>query len=172
MWCYTAKDDVVRGSNKNASSVLFQDIEADTCPVRLITTSLTPSLPHPLTPSPPHPLTPSPPYSLTPSLPHPLTPSPPHSLTPSLPHPLTPSSLPHAHIQYQVGYRRSVWRCVLLYPLAALPAGLGLLAAYWFPAMWLKLTAYRCSLASATHVIVKVCSHWHCGGEEVNHVPH
>lgn len=49
-----------------------------------------------------------------------------------------------------------MWRCTLLYPLAALPVGLGLLMAYWFPHYWLKLTAFPCSLDVATYVIVKV----------------
>ena len=43
----------------------------------------------------------------------------------------------------------------MLYPLAALPAGLGLLVAYWFPYLWLRLTGYRCSLTTASYVIVK-----------------
>lgn len=49
-----------------------------------------------------------------------------------------------------------MWKCALLYPLAALPVGLGLLMAYWYPHHWLKLTASPCSLDIATYVIVKV----------------
>jgi predicted P-type ATPase len=55
----------------------------------------------------------------------------------------------------QTGYRHSIWRSVLFYGLAVVPAGLGLLLAYWFPAVWLRLTAYRCPLGSASRVIVK-----------------
>lgn len=54
----------------------------------------------------------------------------------------------------QQGYRRSLLRSVVLYPLAALPLGLGLLLAYWLPCQWLRLTCYPAPLDQASHVIV------------------
>lgn len=44
----------------------------------------------------------------------------------------------------------------MLYPLAVLPLGLGLLIGYWFPHHWLRLTGWVCSLHMAAYVIVKV----------------
>ena len=41
-------------------------------------------------------------------------------------------------------------------PLAVLPAGMGLLAAYWFPYVWIRLICSSCSLEEASLVVVKV----------------
>lgn len=55
----------------------------------------------------------------------------------------------------QHGYRISLWRCLLFYPLAILPAGTGLLFAYWYPHLWLRLTCYKCDLERAQFVLVQ-----------------
>jgi len=44
---------------------------------------------------------------------------------------------------------------LLFYPLAILPVCLGLLLAYWFPHVWIRLTCWKCPLKQATYVIVK-----------------
>ena len=58
--------------------------------------------------------------------------------------------------QEQVGYSWSLLKSLILYPLAAFPLGAGLLLAYWFPHVWVRLTCWRCPLQSATYVIIKV----------------
>ena len=68
-----------------------------------------------------------------------------------------PASLPPLlPPQPQQGYSISILKSLLLYPLAILPACLGLLLAYWFPSVWIKLTCWKCPLDRATFVIVKV----------------
>ena len=60
-------------------------------------------------------------------------------------------------LQPQCGYKLSIFRCLIFYPLAILPACTGLLLAYWFPHAWVRLTCSSCSLSSAHWVVVKVC---------------
>lgn len=55
----------------------------------------------------------------------------------------------------QCGYKLSICRCLIFYPLAILPACIGLLLAYWFPHAWVRLTCSSCSLSSAHWVVVK-----------------
>ncbi|XP_064384739.1 polyamine-transporting ATPase 13A3-like isoform X2 [Halichondria panicea] len=55
----------------------------------------------------------------------------------------------------QTGYRISIVKSLFLYPLAVLPLGFGLLLAYWFPHVWLRLTSWTTRLNKATYVIVK-----------------
>ncbi|XP_064387649.1 polyamine-transporting ATPase 13A3-like isoform X2 [Halichondria panicea] len=55
----------------------------------------------------------------------------------------------------QTGYRISLVKSIFLYPLAALPLGFGLLLAYWFPHVWLRLISRATPLSQATYVIVK-----------------
>ena len=59
-------------------------------------------------------------------------------------------------LQLQYGYRISVWRCILFYPLAILPACIGLLLAYWYPYWWIRLTCCKCDLDAAQFVTVQV----------------
>ena len=46
----------------------------------------------------------------------------------------------------------------MVFSLATLPCGVGLLFIYWFPHVTLKLIAYKCSMTCATHVLLKVCT--------------
>eukprot|EP00731_Ephydatia_muelleri_P014336 Em0008g56a len=55
----------------------------------------------------------------------------------------------------QTGYEASVIKYSIFYPVAVLPLCIPLLVAFWFPAQWIKLTCWRCSLRSARYVIVK-----------------
>lgn len=66
------------------------------------------------------------------------------------------SSGVYVYLQEQVGYCWSLVKSLVLYPAAALPLGVGLLLAYWFPHMWVRLTCWKCPLHRATCVIVKV----------------
>ena len=67
--------------------------------------------------------------------------------------------IPHIHVsmQEQAGYSWSLLKSLILYPIAALPLGVGLLLAYWFPHLWIRLTCWKCPLPNANYVIVKVC---------------
>ena len=58
--------------------------------------------------------------------------------------------------QKQDGYRLNPLRMIVFISLAVLPAGMGLLAAYWFPYIFVRLICSPCSLEDATLVIVKV----------------
>ena len=58
--------------------------------------------------------------------------------------------------QHQQGYRLSILRSVLVFSLATLPCGVGLLFVYWFPHVTLKLIAYKCSMECATYILLKV----------------
>lgn len=58
--------------------------------------------------------------------------------------------------QHQQGYRISIWRSVVIFSLATLPCGLGLLLSYWFPHIILKLIASKCPMEQATHLLLKV----------------
>ena len=59
-------------------------------------------------------------------------------------------------LQPQSGYRFSVVKALLIYPLAILPLGAGLLLAYWYRARWVRLTYSPCPLSMATTVVMSV----------------
>ena len=50
----------------------------------------------------------------------------------------------------------------MVFSLATLPCGVGLLFIYWFPHVTLKLIATKCSMTHATHVLLKVCTILQC----------
>eukprot|EP00731_Ephydatia_muelleri_P014339 Em0008g59a len=54
----------------------------------------------------------------------------------------------------QSGYKFSIVKALLIYPLAILPLGTGLLLAYWYRALWVRLTYSPCPLSRATTVIM------------------
>ena len=68
-----------------------------------------------------------------------------------------PGDLPlFIYMQPQSGYEFSVVKALLIYPLAILPLGVGLLLAYWYRALWVRLTYSPCPLSMATTVVMMV----------------
>ena len=61
-----------------------------------------------------------------------------------------------ALLQPQSGYAFSAVKALLIYPLAILPLGAGLLLAYWYRALWVRVTYKSCPLSRATTVVMTV----------------
>ena len=74
--------------------------------------------------------------------------------------------------EYQVGYRVSILRCLLVIPLAVLPLFTGLLLMYWFPHVATRVLSTKVPLCKAQIVIVKVREYCSLVVHTVNVVKH